>query len=77
MLGDGATPVSRPGSIPSPLRAGFPRSYFSRSAMPSDMQATAPVENPYFRRATRTSPSDDESHAPLPISVSRRELPLV
>ena len=65
------------GGIAPPSRVGAPKSYFSRPAMPSDMEATTPVEDLYFRLATRTSPSDDESHAPSPISGSRRELPLV
>ena len=45
--------------------------------MPGDMEATAPVEHPNLRLATRTSSSDDKSHAPSPISWSRRELPPV
>ena len=65
------------GSIPPPMRTGALRSYCSRPAIPGDMEATPPTEDPYFRLATRTSPSDDESHAPPPGSRSRRELPLV
>ena len=63
------------GGIPPPSRAGISRSYFSRPAMPGDMEATTPVEDPNLRLATRTLSSDDKSHAPSPISRSRRELP--
>ena len=69
MPGDGATQVFRLG--------WYTASYFSRPAMPDDMEATTLVEDPYFRLATRTSPSDDKSHAPLPGSGSCRELPPV
>ena len=65
------------GGIPPPSRAGAPKSCFSCPAMPGDMEATAPVEVPNFRLATRTSLSDDKSHASSPVSGSRRELPLV
>ena len=52
------------GGIPPPTSTGALRSYCSRPAMPGDMEATPPSEDPYFRLATRTLPSDDESHAP-------------
>ena len=65
------------GGIPPPMRIGAPRSYCSCPAMPGDMEATPPAEDPYFWLATRTSLFDDKSHAPLTGYGSCRELPLV
>ena len=65
------------GSIPPPSRVGAPRSRFPRPALPGDMEATAPFEDLNLQLVTRTLPSDDESHAPSPVSGSHRELPNV
>ena len=77
MLGDGAIPGFQPGQYTASFEGRCPRSCLSHPAMPSDMEATAPVEDLNLRLATRTSSFDDESHAPSLVSGSCRELPPV
>ena len=63
------------GGIPPPLRAGAPRSRFSRLVLPGGVEATASAEDLILWLATLAPQFDDESHAPSPGSGSHCELP--
>ena len=57
-------------------RAGAPKSRFARPTLPSNVEATASAEDPTLRLATFTPLSDDESHAPSPVSGAVVSCPL-